>query len=79
MLFEEIQNRKRTGIQHLSDEVLKKIMLSFNSKVDGEDKESHLTESSVKEKKKLNMTFSYDILCNSDKAEKLSYVRCSQP
>lgn len=31
MLFEEIQTRKRTGIQHLSNESLKKLMLSFGT------------------------------------------------
>ena len=69
MLLEEIGSRKRTGIAHLSDESLKKLMLSFKKGVD-----IGVTELS---RKKLVGSHSYDILEGLRTAEEFQYVSCS--
>ena len=76
LLIEEIQTRKRTGIQHLSDDVLKKLLLSIG-RVEGQN----IDEISKKPQKNQNMgiNFSYDLLFDKGMAQELSYVQCSQP
>ena len=62
MLIEEVQTRKRVGIQHLKDSVLRKLMLSIGKYAEG---------------KKMGTSYSYDLLVNKYTAESLSYVHCS--
>ena len=62
MLIEELKTRKRTGIHHLSDHVLKQLMLSYGS------------SEKKKQGKQLEGCHSYDILAERDNAEKLQYV-----
>ena len=70
MLLEEIGTRKRTGIAHLSDDALKKLMLSFKTS----DVSSETTEL---RQKKLVGSHSYDILEGLRIAEEFQYVSCS--
>ena len=71
-LREEILTRKRTGISHLSDEVVSKLMLSL-----AKDDEPTIDEDDDKQQKtieKLMGDYNYDILGQRLKAQEFMYV-----
>ncbi len=52
MIFEEVQTRKKTGIVHLSDQELKKLIMSYVQDGEGSDiktSDGLLSETNVKE------------------------------
>ena len=60
MLIEEIKTRNHTGISHLSNDSIKKIMLSYSQ--------------SSEKGKKLVGSYSYDLLAERENARNLQYV-----
>ena len=85
MLIEEVQTRRRTGIQHLSDAVLKKLMLSIGKKNKVRQTEAGGGHSSItmtkaesgeaemkEELQTLGAAFSYDMLSDKDTAQLLA-------
>ena len=66
LIKEEIGTRKRTGIRHLTDETLKKLMLSIGQK--GSSKNGQLIGD-----------FSYDLLANRENAQLYKYITFGRP
>ena len=70
LLREEAGNRMRTGIAHLSEDSIKKLMLAVS---DGSGKEPSGTSH------KLVGFYSYDILADRDNCQRFEYVPCFYP
>lgn len=65
MLIEEVQTRERTGIRHLSDDTLKKLMLSIAKDARQVEEKRH---------NDLVGSHSYDILADRENARDLLYI-----
>ena len=68
MLSEEIKTRDSTGIQHLDDDVVKKLMLAYNEKITNSYSKGSTPDYLI------GSNFNYDILADREISQTFSYV-----
>lgn len=78
-LREEVGTRLRTGIAHLSDEALTKLILSFDADARASGELSTKADKVESDKDELIGAYCYDILADPQKQEQFHYIPCYYP